>query len=65
MRLVDKIKGRADKETRGNAPLGPENGSGVAYSPDGEVYETLQGEPPVATSKGWGDLSWRYLHQRR
>lgn len=60
MKLVDKIKGRADKRTRGDAPQGHENGSGVAYSPDGELYETLQGEPPVATSNGWGNLAWLY-----
>jgi hypothetical protein len=35
-----------------------ENGSGLAYSPDGEVVETLQGEPPIAASHGWGDLTW-------
>jgi len=29
--------------------------SGVVI--DGAVYQ-LEGQPPVATSKGWGDMSW-------
>ena len=33
--------------------LGHENGSGVVYSPDGEIIETLEGEPPVAQTYGW------------
>lgn len=59
MRLVGKVKGRADKRTRGDVPLGPENGSGAVHSnPDGLAVEKLAGEPPVATSRGWGDMSW-------
>jgi hypothetical protein len=29
----------------------------MRYSPDDELVETLQGEPPVAQTHGWGDLS--------
>lgn len=36
--------------------------SGAVYSVDGYA-QPLQGEPPVAKSKGWGDL--RFLYQPR
>ena len=43
--------------------LGPENPMGMATGTaegipiDGAVYQ-LDGQPPRAQSKGWGDLSW-------
>ena len=37
----------------------------MRYSPDDELVETLQGEPPRAESHGWGDLSRLYRLPRR
>jgi hypothetical protein len=39
----------------------PSHPSGVVI--DGAVYP-VAGEPPVATSKGWGDMSWWYWSRR-
>ncbi len=62
MRLVDKI----------TAPLGQAKGSDDplvvgqyrdpgSWDPEVVLREgMLQGEPPRATSKGWGDMSWLY-----
>lgn len=30
---------------------------------DGAVYQ-LGGQPPVATSKGWGNMSWLFWRRR-
>jgi hypothetical protein len=64
---------RSDRYTAPAAPHqaahrtgnGSRDGSGSVYSPDGELVETLGGEPPVAQSHGWGDLSWLYWRRRR
>jgi hypothetical protein len=34
--------------------------SGTVFAVDG-YPAALQGEPPVATSKGWGNLTWTRL----
>jgi hypothetical protein len=44
----------SDRIPKGDVMLGHENGSGVVYPPDGEIIETLEGEPPVAQTHGWG-----------
>jgi len=39
---------------------GPENGPGLSFGAadnGGNVYP-LEGQPPLATTAGWGDLSW-------
>jgi hypothetical protein len=59
VKLTKRIEG-SNRKTKGDVLLYRENGSGRAYSPDGELVETLQGEPPVAASHGWGNLSWLY-----
>lgn len=34
--------------------------SGTVFAVDG-YPEKLEGEPPIATSKGWGNLTWTRL----
>ncbi len=63
MKLTKRIEG-SDRRTKGDVLLYRENGSGVVYSPDGELVETLQGEPPVAQTSGWGN-NLAFLYQRR
>lgn len=48
-----------DRDTRGVALLGRENGDGQpsGVTIDGVVYP-LDGQPPVAASRGWGDMNW-------
>jgi hypothetical protein len=62
-RLVDRIRG---EDRPGKMPGGTFIGGQSLVSPpstpagvviDGAVY-ALEGEPPAATSKGWGDLGW-------
>ena len=62
MKLTKRIEG-SDRRTKGDVLLYRENGSGVVCSPDGELVEALQGEPPVAQTSGWGNLA--FLYQRR
>jgi hypothetical protein len=58
VKLVKRVEG-SNRRPKGDVLLGRENGSGVVYSPDGELYETLQGEPPIAQSHGWGHVPGR------
>jgi hypothetical protein len=69
MKLVKTIEGRAGRGVKGgDSPLRPASAivarslasGGVVI--DGVVYP-LQGEPPIAVSHGWGDLTW--LHRPR
>jgi len=62
VKLTKRVEG-SNRRTKGDVLLYRENGSGVVYSPDGEIVETLQGEPPQAVTHGWGDLA--FLYRRR
>jgi hypothetical protein len=66
MRLVKKIEGKAGQGVKGGeSPLRPESTmvaparvkAGIVI--DGVVYP-LAGEPPIAVTHGWGDLTWLY-----
>jgi hypothetical protein len=67
-RLVARIRGQDRAGRMADTFLGPENplrlasGTAEGIPIDGAVYQ-LDGQPPRAQSKGWGDLSW--LYQRR
>jgi hypothetical protein len=58
--------GYGDGRTTGRMPgrggdfMWPENGDGLAMgiSDNGGNVSQLAGQPPVAVSHGWGDLSW-------
>ena len=42
---------------------GREGGSGETYgirTRDGDAWFGLDGQPPPASSRGWGDMSWRF-----
>jgi hypothetical protein len=64
-RLVKQIDGKAGQGVKGGKYLPPE--STIVAPPrtrggvviDG-VVTPLAGEPPVAVSHGWGDLTWLY-----
>jgi hypothetical protein len=59
-RLTKKVKGKGKAAPSGisqeyqPAPR-PKSAAGVVV--DGAVYP-LAGEPPIAQSRGWGDMSW-------
>ena len=66
MKLVKKIEGKAGQGVKGGkSPLRPESAlvarprtkAGIVI--DG-VVTPLQGEPPIAVTHGWGDLTWLY-----
>lgn len=64
-RLTGKTTDRGGSRPPCDTFTGRENS--VAPTPTGVVwpdgtFAPLDGQPPVAQSKGWGDLSW--LHQR-
>jgi hypothetical protein len=65
-RLVKKVTGKAGQGVKGgDSPPRPESAivprslarGGVVI--DGVVYP-LAGEPPIAVTHGWGDLTWLY-----
>jgi hypothetical protein len=64
-----KSSGYGDGRTDGAMPGGGfmwrehngKSGSGIVV--DGVAYQ-LAGQPPIATSHGWGDLSWWMWHRR-
>ena len=56
-RLVRRVHGGRPKPPRFG---GGENSDGLPMGvmlPDGTAYQ-LEGQPPLATSKGWGNLAW-------
>jgi len=60
MRLVKQLTGKAGQAAKGAEypPWAhPRLGTGAGVVIDGAVYR-LEGEPPVAVSDGWGDMSW-------
>lgn len=65
-RLVDRIRGDGRRDGVTDAHLGRER---YDYAPDGiwvdGIHFGLDGQPPVAKSHGWGDLSWLRGRQRR
>jgi len=56
LQLVPKLEGDS-RRPKGQVPLGPEGGPPDVYGIDldGEHYQ-LDGQPPVATTKGWGKV---------
>jgi hypothetical protein len=65
-RLVKKIDGKAGQGVKGGkSPMRPETAIGLRSLAkggvviDGVVYP-LAGEPPIAVTHGWGDLTWLY-----
>lgn len=68
-RLVDRIRG---EDRPGAMPDGTYTGGGPLSGygggpPDGVIidgaYYALEGQPPTAASKGWGDMSWLIWHR--
>lgn len=59
-RLVSRLTGGTGS---GEGPwlLGDEAGDGLPYGVllDDGAYHGLAGQPPLATTKGWGRLPWR------
>ncbi len=53
-KLVGKVQG-SSRRPKGTVPIGRENGDGLPYGIviDGAVHP-LEGQPPPATTKGWG-----------
>jgi hypothetical protein len=66
-RLVKQVKGKGKAATASRdvpaVPSSMQPRSMAGHVIDGVPYP-LQGEPPVATSKGWGDMSWWYWSRR-
>lgn len=58
-RLTKKLKPAKGKSESGGReiPAVPRPSSTGGVVLDGAVYP-LAGEPPVASSRGWGDMSW-------
>jgi hypothetical protein len=56
-KLVNKIKGDGHPTGGGIGGTRPGVTSQGGVVIDGVVYP-LEGEPPVAVSKGWGDMGW-------
>lgn len=67
VKLVKQIDGKAGQGAKGGKYStagrtyrgGPSPKSAAGVVIDGDVYP-LAGEPPVAVSHGWGDLTWLY-----
>ncbi|AYF26079.1 hypothetical protein CSH63_01090 [Micromonospora tulbaghiae] len=62
-RLVDKVRGTGRSDLAGGRWRDEAVGaSGTTAHPGGVLVDgvlwRLDGEPPRAVSKGWGDLSW-------
>lgn len=66
-RLTKQVKGKGKAATASRdvpaVPVGMQPRSTAGVVIDGVPYP-LQGEPPTARSRGWGDMSWWYRPRR-
>ncbi len=54
-KLVSKVKGAGKTPAHPLLPAAPRYGTRAGIEVDGELHR-LQGEPPTATTKGWGKV---------
>jgi hypothetical protein len=63
VKLTKRVKGKGKAAEGGRevraVPASLRDGRAYGIEIDG-VVSPLGGQPPVATTKGWGDLSWLY-----
>lgn len=65
--LTNRVTGGGRKAAMVETFIGHENGDGMPNGislPDGTSYE-LQGQPPVAATHGWGNLSFLWFDRTR
>jgi hypothetical protein len=61
MKLVDKITAPLGQAKGGDQAGGQEYRDPGSWDPEFVLRDgQLQGQPPRATTGGWGDLSWLY-----
>jgi hypothetical protein len=54
-KLASKVKGEGKTPAHPQLPAVPRYGSRAGVEIDGAIYP-LEGEPPTATTKGWGKI---------